>query len=225
MLTTVLFDLDGTLTDPKEGITRCIQHALVQLGAEPPPAEQLEWCIGPPLKESFAKILNTIDPAKLDEAVELYRVRFSVIGLFENILYPDIIPALRKIQASGLGIMLATSKPRVFAAKIMDHFQLTPFFAAIYGSELDGRLGDKAELIAHILKENSLDPQHTMMIGDRSHDIIGGKKNGTMTAGVSYGYGSLSELTESRPDFIFHSLAELTDKLVSRPLAHETRSV
>jgi len=209
MLSNILFDLDGTLTDPKDGITRCIQFALDQLGATSPEADQLDWCIGPPLRGSFSQLLNTKDDTLLDQAVFHYRKRFSECGMFENVIYPEVISSLRRIKVGGTRVFLATSKPKVFAKQILDHFDLSPFFDAVYGSELNGHLSDKSELVAHILDTENLDPKMTLIVGDRSHDIIGGKKNGIMTAAVSYGYGSREELTSSKPDFIFDTISDL----------------
>ena len=216
MLSNILFDLDGTLTDPKEGIIRCIQFSLDQLGVRSPQADQLTWCIGPPLRGSFSRLLNTSDDALLDQALFYYRKRFSETGMYENALYPEIIHALRRIRAAGFRVFLATSKPIVFARHILDHFELTQFFHAIHGSELDGRLSDKGELVAHILDCENLDPKATLIVGDRSHDIIGGKKNGLITAAVTYGYGSREEITASKPDVIFESPSDLAVFLESK---------
>ncbi len=214
-ISTILFDLDGTLTDPKEGITRCIQYSLDMLDVNPPCADHLTWCIGPPLRESFSRLLNTGDDALLDQALFHYRKRFSEVGMFENALYPDSVPSLQRISAAGFGIFLATSKPRVYAARILDHFDLARFFHAVHGSELNGRMSDKGELIAHILAAENLDPGATLMVGDRSHDIIGGKKNGISTAAVTYGYGSIDEITAAGPDLVFAALPDLAGFLVS----------
>ena len=209
MLSNILFDLDGTLTDPKDGITRCIQFALDQLGTTSPDVDQLDWCIGPPLRGSFSQLLNTKDDTLLDQALFHYRKRFSECGMFENVVYPEVIGSLRRIRKAGARVFLATSKPKVFAKQILDHFDLSPFFDAVYGSELNGHLSDKGELVAHILDTESLDPKMTLIVGDRSHDIIGGKKNSIMTAAVSYGYGSREELTSFKPDFIFDTISDL----------------
>jgi len=222
MLSDILFDLDGTLTDPKDGITRCIQFSLDQLGVTPPRADQLTWCIGPPLRGSFSRLLNTSDNALLDQALSYYRKRFSETGMYENSLYPEITPALRRIRTAGFRVFLATSKPRVFARQILDHFDLTPFFHAIHGSELDGSLSDKGELVAHILDAESLDPNATLIVGDRSHDIIGGKKNGIMTAAVTYGYGSREEIIASKPDYVFESPSDLAGFLESNTAPNES---
>jgi phosphoglycolate phosphatase len=209
MISNILFDLDGTLTDPKEGITRCIQFSLSRLGRETPPADDLLWCIGPPLRDSFAHLLGNTDKALLDLALHNYRERFSEIGIYENFVYPDTVRSLQQIRASGYRLFLATSKPTVFAARILDHFNLTRFFDGIHGSEIDGRLSDKADLVAHILKTWDLDPRSSLMVGDRLHDVIGGRKNGTMTASVTYGYGTRDEIDEAKPDFIFDSPSEM----------------
>jgi phosphoglycolate phosphatase len=140
IISNILFDLDGTLTDPKDGITRCIWFALDRLGVNPPHEDHLTWCIGPPLRESFSLLMNTREEALLDQALSHYRTRFSETGMFENAIYPEIIPSLEKIRAAGFRMYLATSKPRVFAAQVLDHFDLTQFFHAVHGSELDGRL-------------------------------------------------------------------------------------
>lgn len=209
MIDNILFDLDGTLTDPKAGITRCIQFSLENLGVPVPRMDQLTWCIGPSLKESFSKLLNTSDDGILEQAISHYRKRFSQTGMFENIAYPEVASSLRKIKGSGFKVFLATAKPRVFAKQILDHFNLSQFFNAIYGSELDGRFSDKGELIEHILRSENLNPKMSLIVGDRSYDIIGGKKNGIMTAAVSYGYGTQKEIDSSEPDIIFGVFSDL----------------
>lgn len=209
MISNILFDLDGTLTDPRIGITRCIQFSLGRLGREAPQANELVWCIGPLLRASFSHLLHTSENTLLDEALQHYRERFSEIGIYENVVYPGIISGLQRIRATGFRVFLATSKPTVYASRILDHFGLIQFFHGIYGSELDGRLSDKGDLVAHILKTEGLNPQLTLIVGDRSHDVLGGKKNGALTAAVTYGYGSQDEIEEVEPDFIFRSPSDL----------------
>jgi phosphoglycolate phosphatase len=209
MIHNVFFDLDGTLTDPKDGITRCIQFSLGRMGREAPPNDELLWCIGPPLRRSFSLLLESDNSGLTDIALQHYRERFSEIGIYENSVYPEVVAALQRIYARGFRIFLATSKPTVFAIRILEHFSLAQFFYGIYGSELDGRLSDKADLLAHILNTEGLDPQASLMVGDRFHDIIGGKKNGIATAAVTYGYGSREEIEGASPDFIFHSPSDL----------------
>ncbi|GJM42969.1 MAG: hydrolase [Ardenticatenaceae bacterium] len=193
--TTLLFDLDGTLTDPKVGITESIRYALGKMERPYPPNASLDWCIGPPLQESFAKLLQSDDPKSGKDAMRLFRERFGTVGLFENTPYPAISKLLQTLQAAGLRLFIATSKPTVYAKQIVQHFDLEHYFLAVYGSELDGRFTHKNELIHHLLKQENLDPNHTLMIGDREHDILGAKANNVPAAGVNWGYGSQVELT------------------------------
>ena len=209
MIENVLLDLDGTLTDPKTGITRCIQYALEQFDVPIPAMDELTWCIGPPLKGSFSKILNTSDETVLENALSFYRERFSEKGMFENQVYPGVKETLEKLKDSGIKVFLATAKPRVFAEMILVHFELAKFFDGIYGPDLDGRLSDKADLIAHILKVENLKAERSLMVGDRSYDIVGGKRNALMTMAVSYGYGSDDEIESSKPDFTIREFSEL----------------
>ena len=214
-MNTVLFDLDGTLTDPKIGITTCIQYALNQLNYESPQTDQLLWCIGPPLTVSFAKLLQTTDKVLIDRAITFYRDRFATVGLFENALYPQIPKTLKAIRAKGYQTFIATSKPHVFAKRIIEHFELTSLFDGIYGSELDGTRSDKAELIRHILLTENLIPAKTMMVGDRSHDTIGAKKNMVFAIGVTYGYGTEEELRMHGADLIAISPLEIAKYVCS----------
>ncbi|MDY0220455.1 MAG: HAD family hydrolase [Desulfobacterium sp.] len=193
----LLFDLDGTLTDPYEGITKSIAHALTSLGRPSPPRMDLRWCIGPPLKKSFSILLETEDEILVQKALTIYRERFGSIGLFENKVYPGIPEALKSLGERGHTLHLATSKPRVFARRIIDHFDLDQYFNSIHGSELDGTRTDKTSLIAYILHHESLDSSSTAMVGDRKHDMIGARANGVCGFGVLWGFGSETELTDS----------------------------
>lgn len=214
-ISNILFDLDGTLTDPGEGITRCIHYALDRLGAAMPLSDQLTWCVGPPLKASFSQLLNTTDEAVLDQALVYYRKRFSEKGMFENFLYPDVVSALDRLWKAGFNLFLATSKPGVYAQQILDHFKMTPFFQRVYGSELDGRLSDKGALIAHIIYQEGLDSAATLMVGDRIFDIEAGKENKVMTAAVAYGYGTQEEITAANPDIVFETITDLSKTMLS----------
>ena len=193
----LLFDLDGTLTDPKEGITRCIVHALETLGYTAPKPDDLDFAIGPPLRATFGSLLKTEDRDLIELALATYRERFATIGLFENALYPNIREVLAQARSDGHRIFLATSKPHVYARQILAHFGLAEYFDSAHGSELDGRNDDKAELIAHLLQTEGLDPAACLMFGDRKHDVIGARKNGVRAVGVTWGYGSASELREA----------------------------
>ncbi len=191
----LLFDLDGTLTDPKEGITKCIAYALAGLGLDAPACDDLCWCIGPPLAGSFGKLLGSDDEASIAEALRLYRERFSYVGLYENSVYESIPETLDHLRRSGFRLFVATSKPTVYAERIIEHFGLSPYFDVVYGSKLDGRLTDKGQLIAHILQAEGLEPSRCLMIGDREHDVIGAARCSVAAIGVLYGYGTRDELT------------------------------
>jgi phosphoglycolate phosphatase len=201
-ISTILFDLDGTLTDPFEGITRSIQHAVEKMGGQAPDTEDLRWCIGPPLWDSFKVLLGTEDKAELDRAVAYYRERYTVTGLFENSLIegiPELLTALRK---SGMVLHVCTSKPHSYAGRIVQHFGLSEFFGKVYGSELDGTRSAKAELIAHILGEENIASSETVMVGDRKHDLVGANANDVAGIGVLWGYGSREELAAEHPVLI-----------------------
>jgi phosphoglycolate phosphatase len=192
-LDAIFFDLDGTLTDPKPGITRSIQYALRQLDQSTIPTEdQLTWCIGPPLRASLVKLLG--GEALADLAVTFYRERFSEVGLYENSVYAGIRDVLSTLRSSGHRLFVATSKAHVFADRIIDHFDLRDHFEQVFGAELDGTRADKSDLLAHALRTTAVDPSRTLMIGDRSHDMVGAKNNGMKGIGVLYGYGSRDEL-------------------------------
>lgn len=194
-MTIALFDLDGTLTDPKTGITRSIQYALERLGRPVPEADALTWMIGPPLLAGFTELLG--GPEDVPEAVRLYRERYSDVGLFENEVYEGIPALLQTLRSEGVALFLATSKLQVYARRILDHFGLSQFFREAYGSELDNRNADKRDLIRYILDMERFDPARAVMIGDRKHDVIGAKANGIATIGVTWGYGSPGELLEA----------------------------
>lgn len=204
---TLLFDLDGTLTDPKPGITRSVQYALERLGLTPPSEDELEWVIGPPMAHSFAALLGP--DGDVNEGIRLYRERYAVTGLFENTIIPGVPELLAGLQEDGRTLYVATSKPHVFARRILDHFGLSGFFEAVHGSELDGSLADKRELLAHAVAVRAIDPASAVMIGDRKHDVLGAGSVGIGTIGVRWGYGSDDELLDAgaaalvdRPDEI-----------------------
>jgi phosphoglycolate phosphatase len=201
----ILFDLDGTLTDPKPGITRCIQHALTALGYPVPLEDELLWCIGPPLRGSFSHLLDSTDNGLLDKALWLYRERFAEVGLFENALIPGVTEALDSLKNLDAKLFLATSIPSVYAARIIGHFGLDGYFDKLYGSELDGTLSDKAELIAHILAQESINPATAVMVGDREHDVVGAMRCGIKSIGVTYGYGTEAELLAHGASAIAHT--------------------
>ncbi len=191
-MNTIYFDLDGTLTDPKPGITRSIQYALGKLGRAVPTEDELTWCIGPPLRASLKDLVGTDELA--DAALLLYRERFGDIGLYENEVYPGIEETLSVLAKSGRRMFVATSKAVVYAERIIDHFKLRGYFERVFGSELDGTRADKTDLLGYALKTTGVDPTQAMMIGDRKFDMIGARNNGMTAVGVLYGYGTKDEL-------------------------------
>lgn len=210
-MTNILFDLDGTLTDPREGITRCIQYALETMNLPVPAQEELLWCIGPPLVYSFGKLFNSQNEAPIQRALALYRERFEKTGMYENVVYPEIPATLATLKDAGHRLFVATAKPRVFARGIIAHFELDPFFDEVYGSELDGRLTDKGELIAHLLATEEIAAHETIMVGDREMDITEAHANRIRAIGVEYGYGGREELTRARADSLCETPAEIPD--------------
>jgi phosphoglycolate phosphatase len=202
-LSYLLFDLDGTLTDPKEGIVRSIQHALRQMGRTVPDSRDLEWCIGPPLRQFFPTLLDSTDENLVEQTIAFFRERFSTVGKYENQVYAGVDQMLARLVQKGYKLFLATAKARIYAQDILVHFDLAAYFAGIYGSELDGRLSNKNDLIRFILSQEAILPTQTIMIGDRHHDIEGAKANGILSGGVTYGYGSVDELTAAGADVLF----------------------
>jgi phosphoglycolate phosphatase len=200
----VLLDLDGTLTDPREGILSCLRHALSSVGFHPPDDHALERLIGPPLQESLALLLGTENRARVSEALALYRERFSAKGIFENTIYPGIREALAEVRDRGATLYIATSKPTVFAERIVEHFGLGCHFRAIYGSELDGTRSNKVELIAHVLNAESPPRQVTVMVGDRGDDMVGATSNRVHPIGALWGYGSREELAAAGARALCH---------------------
>jgi phosphoglycolate phosphatase len=188
----LLVDLDGTLTDPAEGIVGCFRLALEALGRIAPPAAELNWIIGPPLRGCFAEALNGEgDP---EEALQHYRGQYGTTGLFEAVVYDGVQETLAELHAAGIRLFLCTAKPLVYAERILSHFDLEHHFEAAYGDELGGRFQDKADLIAHILEREKLDADDCCMWGDRKHDVLAATRNGMPTIGALWGYGGADEL-------------------------------
>lgn len=209
----LLFDLDGTLTDPLLGISRSIQHAMAALGREPPEGAALARFVGPPLRRTFGELLETADEELITRAIHLYRERFAEVGLFENAVYPDVPAALAQLAARGRRLWVVTSKPHVYARRIVEHFGLSQWFTEVYGAELDGRNSDKADLIRVVLETEGLVASQTWMIGDRALDIRAGRHNGTRTAAVLWGYGSAEELRAERPDILVGLIGDLSSHI------------
>ncbi|MTI44160.1 phosphoglycolate phosphatase [Roseibium hamelinense] len=211
MFTHVFFDLDGTLIDPFVGITRSIQHALERMGADVPPAEDLRWCIGPPLWGSFEVLLQTTDRSVQDAAVAYYRERFTVNGLYEYTLIEGVSALAQNLKQRGKTLCVVTSKPHAYAGKIVAHAGLMPFFKTVYGSELDGTRSDKSDLIAYVLESEAAKASSCVMVGDRRHDLVGAHANGVAGIGVGWGYGSHEELLGEQPALLAKRPKDILD--------------
>jgi phosphoglycolate phosphatase len=201
----LFFDLDGTLTDPAPGIGACFLHSARALGHTTLTEADVRRFIGPPIREAFSDILGTQDAERIEEAVRIYRERFSTLGLFENAVYPGVHDALARLGAAGHALSLVTSKPAVYAERIVDHFGLRPAVTRVYGAELSGERSTKAELVAYALAGERLAAAEACMIGDREHDVRGAKAHGVATIGVTWGYGSRAELEAAGADCVVDS--------------------
>lgn len=208
----LLFDLDGTLTDPMVGITSSVQYALEKFGIHVRYLKELIPFIGPPLAESFQKFYG-FSKEDAEKAIQYYREYYAPKGIFENEVYEGIPEMLAHLTEAGFTLLVATSKPTVFARKVLKHFGMEDYFSFVGGSELDGSRTKKAEVISYILKTCGIEAKEAIMIGDRRHDIEGGKACGLESIGVLYGYGTEQELTEAGADHIIRTVAELEDYL------------
>ena len=209
----LLFDLDGTLTDSTEGILNCLMYALERMGFEAP--EDTNKFLGPPLCQSFAEFCG-MDREQVDEAIRIFRERYSTVGLFENRVYEGIPGMLERLKNGGKRLMVATSKPEAYAVRILERFGLAPFFGEVGGAELDGSRDFKDEVIEYVLaKAGVTDRSRVLMIGDRKQDVLGAHSTGMKCMGILWGYGSLEELREAGADFIAETPEEAADILIA----------
>jgi len=207
-------DLDGTLTDPFAGISRCIIHALEAMEFPVPEPEDLKSWIGPPLRQSFERYLESLGGGDPDCAVRLYRERFSRTGLYENRLYDGISELMEQLHGHAFSLIVATSKPGVYASEIVRHFQLDRWLTAVHGSELDGSHSDKVDLLAYIVERESINPAESFMIGDREFDMRAARVHGLEAIGVLWGYGSPMELLDAGAGTLVSSPGELGELLI-----------
>ncbi|WP_252230065.1 HAD family hydrolase [Clostridium sp. ZBS15] len=210
----IFMDLDGTITDPMIGITKSIQYSLKHFGINVEDINTLTKFIGPPLKDTF-NLYYGFNEEKTVEAIEKFRERFASVGLFENDVYEGMEKVLKSLKDRGKTLMVATSKPKFFAEKILDHFGLSKYFTFIGGSNMDETRSKKSEVIEYVLSENNItDLSNVVMIGDREHDIIGAKEFNIDSIGVLYGYGNYDELKEAGATYIVKDLDELLKIIV-----------
>ena len=210
MAKTILFDLDGTLTDSGEGIINCAWHALKAFHLPLPDRETMRVFVGPPLHETFVRFGVPVD--KADEAVEIYRSRYIPIGKFENTPYPGIRELLEKLQSEGHKLYVATSKPEQMSIEILEHFDLAKYFTLICGASIDRSRSSKDAVIAYLLQQTGVQ-DHIVMVGDTKFDILGAKAHGIPAIGVAWGYGEVSDMLDAGAAGIATSMDELFDLL------------
>jgi phosphoglycolate phosphatase len=203
----VLFDLDGTLLDPFEGITKCYQHALRSLGLPVPSQRELAWCIGPPLRGNLATLLRTDDPAAIERAVALFRERFDAVGWAETRWYDGAKALLEGLRAKGIRTHLATAKPLPFTERTVERFGLAPLLDSFHAAALDASRDDKAHVIEGLVASEGVDPARAVMVGDRAQDVRAARANAIHPIGVTYGYGSATELREAGAELLCDSPA------------------
>jgi len=210
---TVLFDLDGTLTDSRAGITACIRHALDRVGHPCPDDEALAIYVGPPLRGTLSTLLGTMDGSLIETALRHYRTRYEAVGLFENRVYDDVPAMLDAIGRRGHTMAVATAKMRHTATRIVEHFALARHFTAVYGAEPEGRFDAKIDLLAHLIESGVIRPEAAVMVGDRASDIVAAKINGIRSIGALWGYGEPGELADAGADVLCETPQALPDCL------------
>lgn len=230
---TILFDLDGTLTASGIGITKCVQHALEKMGHPENDLKKLEIFIGPPLITQFMEYLN-ISKEEAEQAVIYYRERYTTVGIFENELYPNVEKMLKTLKDNGYTIAVSSSKPEKFVNQILEHFEIDKYFDEVVGATMSEKRTNKAEVIEETLKrlgrincsnndidntsaekEKTINTENIIMVGDKKHDILGARQFGIPCIAVSYGYGTMNELTNENPHKIVGTVDELLDYLLN----------
>lgn len=210
----ILFDLDGTITDSGEGITKSVQYALKFFGILEDNLKELNKFIGPPLKDSFKRYYK-FDDEKAEIGLLKYREYYADKGIYENSLYDGIIELLEILKKNNKKIVLATSKPELYAKDILEYFKINEYFTFVAGADFEETRVNKGDVIKHAIENaNISDLSKVVMIGDREHDIIGAKENNIKSIGVLYGYGDVIELTQARADYIVKNTNELLNILL-----------
>lgn len=206
---TVLLDLDGTLSDSRPGITGCFRYTMATLGHDPDAAGDLTWAIGPPIAVSLRRLLASVGDDRVDEALTIYRDRYTAVGIYECAAYPGVVDMLEQLRASGRVLCVATSKRRDYAERVVDFLGLRRYLRAVYGAVPGGALDHKTDLLAHILLEEQFAAADCVMLGDRLHDIEAAKANAMRSIGALWGYGGREELERTGADLIAAAPAEV----------------
>jgi phosphoglycolate phosphatase len=218
----VLLDLDGTLSDSRPGIVRCLAHALRKLGRDVPPEEQLLQWIGPPLATAFRSLLNADDPVLIDEAIGAYRARYRETGIFETTLYPTTLGGLGRLGDAGHSLRVVTAKPEVFARTVLRHLGVDEVMDDVHGPTLDDRVYSKSDLIGAALASADVSGAEAVTVGDRAEDVVGARAHGCRAVRAMWGYGTAEEFRESPPDHEAQNLVEVTDWLLHLEAADKT---
>jgi phosphoglycolate phosphatase len=205
----VLLDLDGTISDSRPGIEACFRHMLTELGHDPASVGDVTWAVGPPIAVSIAKLLEHYSDDRVDLGVTTYRTCYSTTGIYNCSVYPGILDTLIALRDAGQSLCVATSKRRDFAERVVDYLNLRQYLPRVYGARPGGGLDDKKDLLADIMLLEGYDPESTVMVGDRFHDIHAAKANHLRSIGVLWGYGSRTELQEAGADHIIATPAEV----------------
>lgn len=213
MYKNILFDLDGTLTDSKEGIVNSFIYALKQYDIEVKDREDLNVCIGPPLQDSFENVFGFSTP-KARDAIAKYREYYSDKGMLENAVYPNICEMLETLKKGGKRLFVATSKPEKFTYLILEHFDLLKYFEFVSGASNDDRFCKKGDIIRRVIETYNLNLEETIMVGDRLHDMVGAKENGIAAMGVLYGYGTIEEFEDNGAKYVAKDALEIVDILL-----------
>ena len=211
----LLFDLDGTLTNPKEGITKCVQYALRSFGIEEPDLDKLDPFIGPPLLDSFMEYYN-MTPEQARTALEKYRERFRDIGIFENEVFPGVPEMLEILQKKGKKLVIASSKPEEYVLRILEKYGIRAFFHEVVGASMDEKRSAKADVIEEAFRRLQITEEkkaQVLMIGDRKHDVEGAKVCGIRCLGVYVGFAKPGELEQAGADYIVHTVEEMSQFL------------
>jgi phosphoglycolate phosphatase len=213
---TVLFDLDGTILDSFEGLSRSYAHAVVSLGLPEPTLEALRPCIGPPLRENLARLLATADRARIEEAVAIFRARYDAVGWKESHLYEGALDMLAAVARTAARVLVLTAKPQKFTDRIVEHYGLDRVIAGAFGPTLDGKLDDKRVLLAHVIEKTGLDPTRAAVVGDRHTDMAAAVTHGALPIGVTWGYGSAEELLTAGARFLCATPPEVVERLAGK---------
>lgn len=209
----VFLDLDGTLIDPKEGITQSLQHALSEMGmVDIPHADDLTWCIGPPLQNSFPILLG--ENVDVEEAIAHYRAHYTDEAMYLAEPYDGIGEMFEELLMMELPLYIATAKPHAYANEIISHFGIDAYVQKLYGPELDGTHNDKGDLLAHALSETGIAPENAVMIGDRRDDVFAAKNNNITSIGALWGYGEADELHMAEADLLAGDPVELPELVI-----------